>query len=164
MYVLLIVVCPFVLFLLAIVLCVLLRYTDSDCAFGISKLFLNSTTIRYRTHQCCNLGRMFNLLLFLSGVHVEYFSLYLFTHTGVQEYFHIRWCLWRLIVLRRVSLEEHQLLTLSEHLRSPPFLMGFVSLIICSFLCIIFVIHCLFFSTFPYGHCIVCSSSNYDLW
>ena len=70
MYVLLIVVCPFVLFLLAIVLCVLLRYTDSDCAFGISKLFLNSTTMRYRKHQCCNLARMFNLLLYLSGVHV----------------------------------------------------------------------------------------------
>jgi len=40
MYVLLIVVCPFVLFLLAIVLPVLLRYTDSDCPFGIFKLFL----------------------------------------------------------------------------------------------------------------------------
>jgi len=39
MYVLLIVVCPFVLFLLAIVLSVLLRYTDSDCPFGIFKLF-----------------------------------------------------------------------------------------------------------------------------
>jgi hypothetical protein len=35
MYVLLIVVCPFVLFLLAIVLSVLLRYTDSDYPFGI---------------------------------------------------------------------------------------------------------------------------------
>ena len=40
MYVLLIVVCPFVLFLLAIVLYVLLRYTDSDCPFGFFKLFL----------------------------------------------------------------------------------------------------------------------------
>jgi hypothetical protein len=39
MYVLLIVVCPFVLFLLTIVLSVL-RYTDSDCPFGIFKLFL----------------------------------------------------------------------------------------------------------------------------
>ena len=39
MYVLLIVVCPFVLFHLAIVLSVLLRYTDSDCPFGIFKLF-----------------------------------------------------------------------------------------------------------------------------
>ena len=32
--------CSFVLFLLTIVLSVLLRYTDSDCAFGIFKLFL----------------------------------------------------------------------------------------------------------------------------
>jgi hypothetical protein len=41
MYVMLIVVCPFVLFLLAIVLSVLLRYTDSNCHFGIFKLFLS---------------------------------------------------------------------------------------------------------------------------
>jgi hypothetical protein len=41
MYVLLIVVCPFVLFLLAIVLSVLLRYMDSDYPFGIFKLFNN---------------------------------------------------------------------------------------------------------------------------
>ena len=40
MYVLLIVVCSFVLFLLAIVLSVLLRYADSDYPFGIFKLFL----------------------------------------------------------------------------------------------------------------------------
>jgi len=33
-------VCPFVLLLLAIVLSVLLRYTDSDYPFGILKLFL----------------------------------------------------------------------------------------------------------------------------
>ena len=38
-YVLLIVVCPFVLFLLPIVLSVLLRYTDSDYPFDIFKLF-----------------------------------------------------------------------------------------------------------------------------
>ena len=34
------VVCPFVLFLLAIVLSVLLRFSDSDYPFGIFKLFL----------------------------------------------------------------------------------------------------------------------------
>ena len=39
MYVLSIVVCPFVLFLLAIVLSVL-RYTVSDCPFGFFKLYL----------------------------------------------------------------------------------------------------------------------------
>jgi hypothetical protein len=42
-YVLLIVVCPFILFLLAIVLSVLLRYTD----FGIFKLFLCILGERY---------------------------------------------------------------------------------------------------------------------
>jgi hypothetical protein len=40
LYVLLIVVCPFVLLPLAIVFSVLLRYTDSDCPFGIFKLYL----------------------------------------------------------------------------------------------------------------------------
>ena len=39
LYVLFIVVCPFVLFLLAIVLSVLLQYTVSDYPFGIFKLF-----------------------------------------------------------------------------------------------------------------------------
>jgi hypothetical protein len=39
MYVLLIVVCLFVLFLLAILLSVLLRFTDPDYPFGIFKLF-----------------------------------------------------------------------------------------------------------------------------
>jgi hypothetical protein len=45
MYVLLIVVFPFVLFLLAIVVSVLLRYTDSDWPFGIFKLFLHNNTL-----------------------------------------------------------------------------------------------------------------------
>ena len=40
MYVLYIVVWPFVLFLFAVVLSALLRHTDYDCPFGIFKLFL----------------------------------------------------------------------------------------------------------------------------
>jgi len=47
MYVLWIVVCPFVLFLLAIVLSVLLPYTDSDYPFGIFKL----TSDAYNCHH-----------------------------------------------------------------------------------------------------------------
>jgi len=43
MYVLLIVVCSFVHFILAIVLSVFLRYTVSDCPFDIFKLFLKPT-------------------------------------------------------------------------------------------------------------------------
>ena len=49
MYVLQIVVCPFVLFLLVIVLAVLLRYTDSDYTFGIFKLFLLNYVINVNT-------------------------------------------------------------------------------------------------------------------
>jgi hypothetical protein len=41
MYVLWIVVCLVVLFQLAIVLFILLRYTDSDCPYDILKLFLH---------------------------------------------------------------------------------------------------------------------------
>jgi general stress protein CsbA len=37
--------CPVILFLLAIVLSVLLRYTDSDWSFGIFKLFLQPTIL-----------------------------------------------------------------------------------------------------------------------
>ena len=49
MYVLLMVVCSFVLFLLAIVLSVLLRYTDYDCPFGIFNLFfLNFMSREYK--------------------------------------------------------------------------------------------------------------------
>ena len=47
MYSLWIVVCSFVLFLLAIVLSVLLRYTDSDYPFGIFKL----TSDAYNCHH-----------------------------------------------------------------------------------------------------------------
>jgi hypothetical protein len=45
LYVLSIVVCPFVLFLLAIVLCVLLRSTDYDNSFGIFKFFLQQSCV-----------------------------------------------------------------------------------------------------------------------
>jgi hypothetical protein len=51
MYVLLIVVCPFVHFILAIVLSVIFRYMDSDCPFGIFKLFLNSRDMQYKGYD-----------------------------------------------------------------------------------------------------------------
>ena len=50
LYVCFVVVCPFVLFLLAIVLSVLFRYTDSDCPFGIFKLSLHSSQTKTVEH------------------------------------------------------------------------------------------------------------------
>jgi hypothetical protein len=67
-----------------------------------------------------------------------YINLYLFTHTGVQNDFHIRRCSCRLTVTRRVPLVEQELLTLSEHLGSPPVLSGVRvarSLIFCVMFC-----------------------------
>jgi hypothetical protein len=55
-----IVACPFVLFLLTIVLSVRLRYTDSDYPFGIFKLFMS--------HRC----RISERLLKISKVFLKY--------------------------------------------------------------------------------------------
>ena len=51
-YVLQIVVCPFVLFLLAIVLSVLLRYTNSDYRFGIFCPLCCLFSLRYTNSDC----------------------------------------------------------------------------------------------------------------
>jgi hypothetical protein len=60
------------------------------------------------------------------SVHVLFILLcmYLFTHTGVQHYFHIRWCSCRLTVTQRVLLVEQNLLTHPEHLSSPSVFSG----------------------------------------
>jgi hypothetical protein len=57
MYVLSIIVCPFVLFLLAIVLSALLRYTVSDSPFSIFKLFFDYFEIEITnfTHSIRNM-------------------------------------------------------------------------------------------------------------
>ena len=59
---------------------------------------------------------------------------------------------------RRVSLEEQELFTLSEHLSKPPVFSGVRvtrSLVLCV---------CLPFYTFSFGYCVVCSSSTYGFW
>jgi hypothetical protein len=63
-------------------------------------------------------------------------------------------------LIRRVPLVEQKLLTLPEHMSSPPVFSGVFgtrSLV----LCVCFVDRCLSFCTFSFGHCVVCSSSIY---
>jgi hypothetical protein len=72
----------------------------------------------------------------------------MFFYTGVWNDFHIRWCSCRLIVIRRISYVEEELLALPERLSSPRFLVGFALLYL--ILCVMF---CL--SLWPL-HCIVC--------
>jgi hypothetical protein len=63
---------------------------------------------------------------------------------------------------RRVPLVEHELLTLPEHLSSPPVFKGIRvtrSLVVC----VCFVERCLSFVLFSFGHCFVCPSI-YVFW
>ena len=66
---------------------------------------------------------------------------------------------------RWVPLVQQELLTLSEHLSSPPVLSGVGVRVVRSLvLCVCFVDRCLSFCTFSFGHCVVCSSSIYGFW
>ena len=59
---------------------------------------------------------------------------------------------------RRVPLVQHELLSIQEHLRSPPDFSWSLPLYVC------FVDRCLSFCTFSVDHCVVCSSSIYGFW
>ena len=64
---------------------------------------------------------------------------------------------------RRVSIVEQELLTLPEHLSSPPvFSRVRVTRSLVLYVC--FVDRCLSFCTFFFDHCVVCSSSIYGFW
>ena len=64
---------------------------------------------------------------------------------------------------RRVPVVEEEMLTLPEHLSSPPVFSG-VRFARSLLLYVCFVDRCLSFCTFSFGHCVVCSSSTYGFW
>ena len=59
---------------------------------------------------------------------------------------------------RQVPLVEQELLTLLDHMSSPPVFSG-VRVARSLVLCVCFVDRCLSFCPFSLGHCVVCSSS-----
>jgi hypothetical protein len=64
---------------------------------------------------------------------------------------------------RRVPQVKQELLTLPEHLSSPPFFSGIrVTRSLVLYVC--FVDCWLSFCPFSFGHCVVCSSSIYGFW
>ena len=73
-----VIVCPFVLFLLAIVLSVLLRSTDSEYPFGIFKLFLH---MKIHRNQIINIS-LFSHLVSDGGL-FHHFELYLLAFSWV---------------------------------------------------------------------------------
>jgi hypothetical protein len=64
---------------------------------------------------------------------------------------------------RRVPLGEQELITLSEHLSSPPLFSG-IRVTRSLVLCVCCVHRCLSFCTFPFDHCVVRSSLIYGFW
>jgi hypothetical protein len=105
MDVLWIVVCAFVLFLLAIVLSVLLRYTDYDYPFSIFKLFLS---------------------IIFSFSHAN-ISLHQLTHLSAILLL-TRFCVCKFLLFRNIAkilLGSDKLLTLGERLGSSPVLFCF---------------------------------------
>jgi hypothetical protein len=58
---------------------------------------------------------------------------------------------------------EQELLTLPEHLISPPIFSG-IRVTRSLVLCVCFADRCLSFCAFSFGHCVVCSSSIYGFW
>ena len=64
---------------------------------------------------------------------------------------------------RQVSLVEQELLTILEHLSSPPVFSG-VCVTRSLVLCVCFVDRCLSFCTFSFGHCVVCSDYPFGIF
>ena len=67
------------------------------------------------------------------------------------------------ILTQRVPIVEQELLTIPEHLSSPPVISG-VRVTRSLILYVCFVDRCLSVCTFSFGHCVVCSSSIYGFW
>ena len=64
---------------------------------------------------------------------------------------------------RRVPPADHELLTLPEHLSSPPVFSGVrVTRYLVLYVC--FIDRCLSFCPFSFGHCVIYSSSIYGFW
>ena len=79
---------------------------------------------------------------------------------NTSQFFPHSWLITRFVtrLTRRVPLVEQELLTLPEHLSSPP-VFSWVRVTLSLDLCVCFVDCCLPFSNFSFGHCVVCSSS-----
>jgi len=94
-----------------------------------------------------------------------YFHGYVPPVVNTSRSFPHSWLIIRFVtrLTRWVPLVEQELLTIPEHLSSPPLFSG-VRVTLSLVLCVCFVNRCLSFCTFSFGHCVVCSSSIYGFW
>ena len=149
MYVLWIVVCLFVLFLLVVVLSVFLRYTDSYCPFGIFKLFLSFCTFSIGRCVVC-FSSIYGFLLPLWYLQTLLVLLYFFYWSLCCLFFFDI----RILIAPLVSSNS-----------SCPFVLFLLVVVLSVFLRYTdsFGIFKLFlsFCTFSIGRCVVCFSSIY---
>ena len=90
----------------------------------------------------------------------EYVPLVVNTSRSFPHSWLITWFVTRLT--RQVSLVEQELLTLPEHMSSPPVFSGVrVTRSLVLYVC--FVYRCLSFCSFSFGHCVLCPSI-YGFW
>ena len=112
------------------------RYSLQICPLFRTKCVFNSS----RTAK----GRQFHVRFVLApicvvGGVISYLCyLHLFTYTGAQHNFHIRWCLCRLTGTRLVSHVEQELLTLPERRSSPVLVFSGVRVVRSLVFCVIF--------------------------
>jgi hypothetical protein len=97
--------------------------------------------------------------------HFESFAIATMTWLTVKKYLCHKWLITGFVtrLTQQVPLVEQELLTLLEHLSSPP-VFSRVRVTRSLALCVCFVDRCLSFCPFSFGHCVVCSSLIYGFW
>ena len=110
-------------------------------------------------YTCLVIGRSFTNISFFTQLNTV-IQVFLVASVG-QSLWHATWFVTRLTRCRWVSLVEQELLTIPEHLSSPPGFRG-VRVTRSLVLCVCFVDCCLSFCTFSFGHCVV--RYFFDIW
>ena len=140
--------------------------TSSSNPFGIFNLISTLTVMYYITHRENRLIKETELVC-VSVTYIQaqrehevlkagIWSSLSFPHSWLTTGFVTR-------LTRRMPLVKQELLTLSEHLSSPPVFSG-VRVTRSLVLRVYFIYRCLSFCPFSFGLCVVCSSSIYGFW
>jgi hypothetical protein len=130
-------------------------------AYQVSLIIISFKAFRQRFLYTCNLCN------WSSSIHVNSPGFFLRVmnlpkYVLSPDIFQSQYQTWTRLT-RRISLVEQELLTLLEHLNSPPVFSGVrVTRSLVLYVC--FVDRCLSFYTFSFSHRVVCSSSIYGFW
>jgi hypothetical protein len=108
----------------------------------------------HRVHYICLSLTHLNVHIYKGSIHVN-------VCRNTSRTFLHSWLVAR--ITGRVPLVEQKLLTLPEHMSSPP-VFSVVRVTRSLVLCVCFADRCLSFCTFSFDHCVVCSSLIFGFW